>query len=219
MIPSCVPHELQNLTQIEEMLIAHALPIMRVYIKPGGQRGYSGHCINLPQNVKELAMSLPRYPKDLAVIIVKAKGRENTFRDVTVRKQKVHNALVWLINNNTHYSELLINEDALNSLPENGVPPGLMTVETNDDIVSDDNCPPDVGPPTDNPSEDIVYNDSTEMSSFLPVGEQQQQEIEAVRNQLSENEPMPWPSAENEPLNEYQVSHLATMAFPTLFPD
>ncbi|CAB4008934.1 Hypothetical predicted protein, partial [Paramuricea clavata] len=192
---------------------------MRVYIKPGGQRGYSGHCINLPQNVKELAMSLPRYPKDLAVIIVKAKGRENTFKDVTVRKQKVHNALVWLINNNPHYSELLINEDALNSLPEDGVPPGLMTVETDDDIVSDDNCSPDVGPPTDNPSEDIVYNDSTEMSSFLPVGEQQQQEIEAVRNQLSENEPMPWPSVENEPLNEYQISHLATMAFPTLFPD
>jgi hypothetical protein len=220
MIPSCVPNELQNLTQIEEMLIARALPIMRVYIKPGGQRGYSGHCINLPQNVKELAMSLPIYPKDLAVIIVKAKGRENTFRDVTVRKQKVHNALVWLINNNPHYSELLINEDALNSLPENGVPPDLMTVETDDDIVSDDNCSPDVGPPTDNPSEDIVYNDSTEMSSFLPVGEQQQQEIEAVRNQLSENEPMPWPSVvENEPINEYQVSHLATMAFPTLFPD
>ena len=49
---------------------------------------------------------MPRYPKDLAVIIVKAKGRENTFRDVTMRKQKVHNALVWLINNNPHYSEL-----------------------------------------------------------------------------------------------------------------
>ena len=163
MIPSCIPHELQNLTQIEEMLIARALPIMRVYIKPGGQRGYSGHCINLPQNVKELAMSLPRYPKDLVVIIVKAKGRENTFKDVTARKQKVHNALVWLINNNPHYSELLINEDALNSLHENGVPPGLMTVETNDDIVSDDSCSPDVGPPTDNPSEDIVYNDFTEL--------------------------------------------------------
>ncbi len=219
MIPSPVPHELQNLTQIEEMLIARALPIMRVYIKPGGQRGYSGHCINLPQSVTELATSLPRYPKDLAVIIVKVKGRDNTFKDVTVRKQKVHNALVWLINNNPHYSELTVNEDALNSLPENGVPPDLMTVETDDDMVSDGNCSADVGPPTDNPSEDIVYNDSTEMSSFLPVGEQQQQEMEAVRNQLSENEPMQWPSVENEPLNEYQVSHLATMAFPTLFPD
>ena len=32
------------------------------------------------------------------------------------------------------------------------------------------------------------------MSSFLPVGEQQQQEIDAVRNQLSEDEPMQWPS-------------------------
>ena len=207
MIPSPVPHELQNLTQIEEMLIARALPIMRVYIKPGGQRRYSGHCINLPQNVTELVTSLPRYLKDLAVIIVKVKGRDNTFKHVTVRKQKVHNALIWLINNNPHYSELSINEDALNSLPENGVP-RLMTVETDDDMVPDGNCSADVCPPTDNPSEDIVYNDSTEMSSFLLVGEQQQQEIEAVRNQLSGNEPMQWPSVENQPLNEYQYYFL-----------
>ena len=164
MIPSSVPLELRNLTQIEEMLIARALPIMRVYIKPGGQRGYSGHCINLPQNVTELATSLPRYPKDLAVIVVKVKGKDNTFDD-----------------------------------------------ETDDDIVSDNNC--DVGPPTDNPSEDVVYNESTEMNSFLPVGEQQQQELEAVRNQLSENQLMEWPSINNEPLNEYQISHLGYNGF------
>ena len=30
---------------------------------------------------------------------------------------------------------------------------------------------------------------------------------------------MPWPAIESEPLNEYQISYLATMAFPTLFPD
>ncbi len=29
------------------MLIARALPIMRVYIKPGGQRGYSGYLSHL----------------------------------------------------------------------------------------------------------------------------------------------------------------------------
>ncbi len=90
----------------------------------------------------------------MAVIIVKVKGTDNTFKHVTVRKQKVHNALVWLINN-PHYSELTINEDALNSLPENGVPPDLMTVETDDDIVSDGNCSGDVVPPTDNLSEDM----------------------------------------------------------------
>jgi hypothetical protein len=37
MTPSSVPQELKDLTQVEEMLIARALPIMRVYIKPGGQ--------------------------------------------------------------------------------------------------------------------------------------------------------------------------------------
>jgi hypothetical protein len=40
MIPSSVPDVLQGLTQIEEMLVARALPMMRVYVKPGGQRGY-----------------------------------------------------------------------------------------------------------------------------------------------------------------------------------
>ena len=69
MIPSPVPPELQGLSQVEEMLIARALPIMRVYIKPGGQRGYNGHCIYLPQNVKELAHCLLRYPKDLRLLL------------------------------------------------------------------------------------------------------------------------------------------------------
>lgn len=54
MIRSLVP--LQNLTQVEEMLIARVLPIMRIYIKPGGQKGYFGHCVNLPQIVSEIAV-------------------------------------------------------------------------------------------------------------------------------------------------------------------
>ena len=41
MIPSPVSNELKDSTQVEEMLIARALPIMRVYIKPGSQRGCS----------------------------------------------------------------------------------------------------------------------------------------------------------------------------------
>ena len=57
------------------------------------------------------------------------------------------------------------------------------------------------------------------MSSFLPVGEEHQQELDAVRNQLSAEEPMPWPTIEDHPLNEYQTQYLATMAFLTLFPD
>ena len=49
-------------------------------------------------------------------------------------------------------------------------PDGEGAVETEDDIVLEDDTPAAAGPPTDNPSEDVVYDDSTEMSSFLPVG-------------------------------------------------
>ena len=104
MTPSQVPSQLRGLTQTEETLIARSLPIMRVYIKPGGQRGYSGHCINLSQDVKQLASSLPRYPKDIAVSVIKIKGANNTFKDVIVRKQKVQDALLWLIENNPYYA-------------------------------------------------------------------------------------------------------------------
>ena len=219
MIPSSVPNELQGLTQTEEMLIARALPVMRVYIKPGGQRGYSGHCINLPQNVNELAYLLPRYPKDLSVIIVKVKGRADTCKDVIVRRQKGLNALLWLIQNNPQYADVEINCEAIDTLPENGIPFGLLTVDCENDIISDESYEPHLGPPSDHQNDDFIYNASTEMSSFLPVGKQQQQEIEAVRNQLSGNQPINWPPAGDEPLNEYDTPYLATMAFPTLFPD
>ena len=43
--PGSVPECLQNLTQVEEMLIARVSPIMYVYRKHGGQRGYKGHVL------------------------------------------------------------------------------------------------------------------------------------------------------------------------------
>ena len=73
-------------------------------------------CIKMLQN---LATYLPRYPKNLAFIIVKVKDRDNSFKDANVRKPKVHDALLSPIQHNPHYSEVTINEEALNSLPEN----------------------------------------------------------------------------------------------------
>lgn len=81
----------------------------------------------------------------------------------------------------------------------------------------DATCEPDLGPQNE---DDIVYNEGTEMSSFPPIPECQQQEIEAVRQQLSnDSNHLPWPTVGSEPLNEYVTPYLATMAFPTLFPD
>ena len=70
MIPSPVPKELYGLAQREEMLIARVFPVISVYTNPGRQRAYKGHCINFPKNIQHLADSLPRYPKQLPIIIV-----------------------------------------------------------------------------------------------------------------------------------------------------
>ena len=61
---------LQGLTQVEEMLISAIMPIMSIYRLPHGQYGYSGHVINLPQDVSSFATSLPRLPSELDVIVV-----------------------------------------------------------------------------------------------------------------------------------------------------
>ena len=60
MDPGTLPLELQGLTDIEEMLIARACPIMCVYHKHGGQRGYRGHVLNLPQDIQGFLNRLPR---------------------------------------------------------------------------------------------------------------------------------------------------------------
>ena len=60
------------------------------------------------------------------------------------------------------YSDVQIDYEALNALPDNAVPSELLTVETDYAIVSDDN-EPDLGPRMDNPSEDSIYNESIQI--------------------------------------------------------
>ena len=49
----------QGLTQVEEMLISAVMPIMSLYRLPQEQYGYTGHVVNLPQDVASFAQSLP----------------------------------------------------------------------------------------------------------------------------------------------------------------
>ena len=100
------------------------------------------------------------------MIIVKMKGRNDTLKDVIVRRQKVHDALLWFAQNNPHCADVEINEQALNSLPDNGAPTDLLTVETGDHILLEGNIDLDLGPLIDNHSEDTVYKKSTDISSF-----------------------------------------------------
>lgn len=105
----------------------------------------------------------------------------------------------------------------MNSLPENNVPPDILSVEADDSVINDSlNCSQDRGPIEER--DDIVYDDNTETSSFLPVNSYQKKEEDSIRENLLSGT-TDWPSRGSEPLNEYTTPFLATMAFPTLFPD
>ena len=129
---------------------------MRIYIKQVDKRVILDIVLTCLKTGQLLASVLPRYPKDLAVIVNKVKGKDITFKDVNVRRQKVHNALLWQFQNNPRYKEVVINQHALDCLPINGVPTGIMTVKSDNDILPDEMASPN-SVPSDS-DEDKVYN-------------------------------------------------------------
>lgn len=89
MDPGVVPECLQKLSQVEEMLIARTCPIMCIYCKHGGQRGYKGHVINFPQDIQGFLNKLPCSVNDLPILVVRRHGADNTHKDFKVRRDCV----------------------------------------------------------------------------------------------------------------------------------
>ena len=129
MLPGARPLCLEGLSQVEEMLIARACPVMCVYRKPGGQRGYRGHVLNLPQDVQGFVDTLPRCVADLPILLVRRHGVDNTHADFRVRRERVLNALQWLQSNNRFYHDINIDFSLLQDLPADGVPSSISHIE------------------------------------------------------------------------------------------
>ena len=82
----------------------------------------------------------------------------------------------------------------MNSLPDYGIPHDIVSVERENE--GSECFEPDFNPQNE---DDIVYNEETdlEMNSFLPIPQYQQQEIQAVHQQLfssHHNQAISWPT-------------------------
>jgi hypothetical protein len=207
MHPGDVPSALQAMTQVEEMLIARTCPIMSVYRKHGGQWGYKGHVVNLPQDLQGFLNRLPCSVSDLPILVIRRHGAENTHTDFRVRRERILSALKWLKLNNPCYKDITIDHDALQLLPEDGIPPELLTVDEEEDQVEHSHQ-------SDTSEED----NSHDSSSFLPLPTRQVTEDDAIRAAVDGQTPLDWPEIGGQPINEFNIPHLATMAFPILFP-
>ena len=203
MIPSSVPSELSNLSQVEEMLIARALPFMNIYCKPkGGQRGYKGHVITFPTDVQHVANVLPNLLQDLPLVSI-GNSEKYKSKEFRVRRSKVLDALKWLVHNNSLYSDIVIDESRVFELPVDDLVDNFVSVEG--DL-----------------SESEVFEepnacDIEERSSFILASINKKTQRNLIREHI--NSSVELDIIGENPINEFRVSHLGALAFPTLFPD
>ncbi len=189
------------------MLISTVLPILSVYRLPHGQYGYSGHIINLLQDMTTFVTSLPRHSNELDVLLVRKEGSSASHRDFRVRRSVVLRALQWLKTNNIYYKDVKIDMDKQRQLPEDGDLTGLSTVMMEMSINED----------TTTEQEDPHAANLT--TSFIPITNQKLKgtEKEKIRKSV-ENRHLPWSSSSDVPLNEFTTEGYMSCAFPTLFP-
>ena len=174
------------------MLISPVMPIMSVYQLPLGQYGYSGHVINLPQDVASFVRSLPRMPSQLDVVVVRREGAAGSHKDFKVRRSRVLQALQWLMEKNQYFRGISLDRAALAQLPENGELPGLSAVTLPDDESG-----------TEPVLEQSEEHDSEQLSSsFVPAAPRQATEREAVEQVVSGVQPVAWPPRGDTPLND-----------------
>ena len=175
----------------------------------------SGHCVTFPQEVNEPSQIFPRLPNEINFIRVRKIGKKETSKDYSVRHLKVQNALLFLKNNNPAYSDIIISQERLEALPENGELPDILTVEcTENNLKNTDKGP---APNQVNPGD---VDGTTHSSVLLPEqGINISEEVnKLVKDVIGENHgkvtlnkkgtiTLPWPTPKNEPVSELTTQY------------
>ena len=232
MDPMCVPEELSDMSDAEQMLIARLAPTVHVHMLKHGGIASRGHCIAFPQAVQEPATILPRLPAEVDIIRVRRQGKDDTHKDFRVRRHRVEGALRWLKDNNPAYGDIVIDDTRLQNLPADGELPNLRTVEFSETAEHMDDQGP--APQQLDAGETDGNDDSTVSGVILPepgvnvqarveaainevVSEPREDETERVQ-QGTERPVIPWPTTDSNPASEFSTPYFFTMAFPCLFP-
>lgn len=154
-----LPEELVGLSEAEKLLISPLLVYVPLHHMQKGQLGCKGHVCCFEQDVGSLAKRLPRLPKDVALIRVVKKFKEDTgeiaSKTFRVRKTNVTKALYWLKKHSKAFIDVEIDMsrlDWMNGAEDVSLPPSKEEVH---DIVVEKQV--DMGP---SPSQvhDVVNN-------------------------------------------------------------
>ena len=150
---------------------------------------------------------MPNLPEEIPVIRLVAENSDFKSKDFRVRRLKVLIALQWLVNNNPIYSDVIIDENRINALPEDNVISGLRNIYINEE--TGHSVPEDRGPV-------LSENVNEEMSSFLPINLNMKKQKDIIIEQANTYE---LEFISDTPFNEFSTEYIAAMSFPTLFSD
>ncbi|KAJ6460668.1 hypothetical protein C8R47DRAFT_921804, partial [Mycena vitilis] len=208
---------------------------------PITQRGVRGHIIIYPQRPSAIARSLPPSLSDvitpICVIFVgsvspSAEWLKTKAKPLTVRKERVLNALAWLKVHNHLYRDVVIDRDVLLDQPDEFIPPfHIQHVIPNTGIdsttstyVPGSSAPPDIPvvpnlqdllrplPTTDAQFQSVVVAD---VDGNAPSNDLRAAALKHMHKNGSNYVEIPH---DKKAVNEFNNPALLPMIYPTLFP-
>ena len=236
----CIPNELKELTPVEESMIARCRAKCWVVqlneteetlSLPFTQRGMRGHIIIYPQHPQHIATVLPPSVEDIVtpvcVLFVGSKPPSQEWlqkkaKPLSVRREKVREALLWLKAHNHLYNDIVIDHNMLDSLHHDQILPfhveHVLNNEASDSLTS--HYDPSINLAqghhhernNDIPFDNVVI---TDIDAHAPAHELRAAAVRHVKKKGGAYLQIPH---DPEPVNEFNNPHLLPMCYPTLFP-
>ncbi|KAK3933276.1 ATP-dependent DNA helicase [Frankliniella fusca] len=187
-----VPPELDNLSFIEQLVIARVHPVVSVYRLKSGQRAFSGHVINFRQDVYEFAKVLPHSLTTVKGLVPVCCSTETFHKDFLIRRNAVSVALHWLKKHNKYYHDVEIDMSHILSFPEEAY---VCESEFKLEQYIDDE---------EGDTDHLTRSGFPDCDSFSTV--------DKLEHQLK------WPTVEAKPINEFSTLGYICQSYPVLFP-
>ncbi|CAM4811757.1 unnamed protein product [Rotaria magnacalcarata] len=248
-----IPKQLQGLTIPEQRLIAlyrHNSCIVKLqspfHSTSTAQSALKGNCISFPQDVINIATTLPLELDDLCdslkIIFVGSRmpQRSQLKHILTVRKKKIYDALQWLNQNNPLYRYITINQSTIDKLPDDDVPECLwatMEISNNTEAAESEKSSYIPDPLTNASESNITTTVPITASAVLDVNgttvssddvaehllgqmkvRMSDKTLGSQTDEGAEQDPVYMIPRGSKPANEYSNPNLLLGVFPTLFP-
>ena len=186
MHPGAPPTYLPTLSNLEESLIALHCPVLKVIRLKGGNFGYSGNVVAVTQDLQAFVTKLPRHLIDVNYSIVLPSYDEDAIvpKCLQVSSLKLNTWLRFSIASNFLYANIILDQDALEILPENGTTFGFLR-----SLISV-SCDDDIDPPVE-VADDIVVQgimgDDRVISEEVHLENLPRMQLLAIRNHQTTN--------------------------------